>query len=69
MTCLADMDTILEETRFRTVSRMRVFTDASGNFLFTNPPTGQHVLLISGPTDLYPGSVPSACPRWGVTER
>lgn len=52
------MDTILEETRFRMVPRTRVFTDASGNFLFTNPPTGPQVLLINGPSALYPGDLP-----------
>jgi len=35
-----------------------VTTDASGNFLFTNPPTGQQVLLVDGPSALYPGSLP-----------
>lgn len=40
------------------IGALVVNTDASGNFLFTNPPTGQQVLLISGPTDLYPGSLP-----------
>ena len=58
MTCLVDMDTILKETSSRTILRTRTLTDASGNFLFTNPPTGQQVLLVSGPTDLYPGSLP-----------
>ncbi len=58
MTCLADMDTILEETSSRTVPRTRVFTDASGNFLFTNPPTGQQVVLVDGPSALYLGSLP-----------
>ena len=52
------MDTILEETSSRTVPRTRVFTDASGNFLFTNPPTGQQVVLVDGPSALYPGSLP-----------
>ena len=36
----------------------RVIADASGNFLFTNPPTGQQVLLVDGPSALYPGSLP-----------
>ncbi len=37
---------------------LSVTADASGNFLFTNPPTGQQVLLVDGPSALYPGSLP-----------
>lgn len=33
-------------------------SDASGNFLFTNPPTGSQVLLIDGPSALYPADMP-----------
>ena len=52
------MDTRLEETRFRTVPRVVRTTDASGNFLFTNAPAGLQVLLIDGPSALYPGDLP-----------
>ncbi len=33
-------------------------TDASGNFLLTNAPTGLQVLLIDGPSALYPADLP-----------
>lgn len=39
-------------------TEQRATTDASGNFLFANPPTGSQVLLIDGPTALYPGDMP-----------
>ena len=44
------------------IGALSATTDASGNFLFTTAPTGQQVLLVDGPSALYPGSVPSACP-------
>ena len=73
MTCVADMDTILEETSSQTVPRTCALTDASGNFLFPNAPAGQQVVLVDGPSALYPGdlpvqTVPSACPGWGGTD-
>ncbi|ULA64753.1 MAG: hypothetical protein LZF86_190046 [Nitrospira sp.] len=40
------------------IGALSVTADASGNFLFTNPPTGPQVLLIDGPSALYPGSLP-----------
>lgn len=40
------------------IGSLIVTTDASGNFLFTNPPTGPQVLLIDGPSALYPGDLP-----------
>jgi hypothetical protein len=40
------------------IGALSVITDASGNFLFTNPPTGQQVVLVDGPSALYPGSLP-----------
>ncbi|HKN86019.1 MAG TPA: hypothetical protein VJV04_04105 [Nitrospiraceae bacterium] len=40
------------------IGSLSVTADASGNFLFTNPPTGAQVLLIDGPSGLYPGSLP-----------
>lgn len=40
------------------VGTVSATTDASGNFLLTNPPTGQQVLLIDGSSDLYPSSLP-----------
>jgi len=40
------------------IGTQSVITDASGNFLFTNPPTGSQVLLIDGPSALYPGDMP-----------
>jgi YD repeat-containing protein len=40
------------------IGALTVTADASGNFLFTNPPTGPQVLLIDGPSGLYPGSLP-----------
>lgn len=40
------------------VTEWYVTTDASGNFVFTNPPTGSQVLLIDGGSPLYPASLP-----------
>lgn len=40
------------------IGALVVTTDASGNFLFANPPTGQQVVLVDGPSALYPGSLP-----------
>lgn len=40
------------------IGTLSATTDASGNFLFTNPPTGSQVLLIDGPSALYPGDLP-----------
>ena len=37
---------------------MSATTDASGNFLLTNPPTGLQALLIDGPSALYPAELP-----------
>ncbi|MDH5741676.1 MAG: hypothetical protein OEY77_15245, partial [Nitrospira sp.] len=33
-------------------------THTSGNLVFTNPPTGSQVLLIDGPSALYPADMP-----------
>ncbi len=40
------------------IGALTATADASGNFLFTNAPTGQQVLLVDGPSALYPGSLP-----------
>ena len=40
------------------IGTLSATTDASGNFLLTNPPTGQQVLLVDGSSDLYPSSLP-----------
>ena len=40
------------------IGSLIVTTDASGNFLFTNAPAGSQVLLIDGPSALYPGDLP-----------
>ena len=32
-------------------------TDASGNFFFPNPPIGEQVILLDGPTSLYPADL------------
>ena len=40
------------------IGSLIVTTDASGNFLFTNAPAGPQVLLIDGPSALYPGDLP-----------
>ena len=48
MTCLADMETILEETGLLTVPRMVRTTDASGNFLLQNVPTGPQIVFVDG---------------------
>ena len=48
MTCLADMKTILEETGLLTVPRMVRTTDASGNFLLQNVPTGPQIVFVDG---------------------
>ncbi|MEQ1794758.1 MAG: PKD domain-containing protein [Nitrospira sp.] len=37
---------------------LSALTDASGNFLFSTVPTGPQVLLIDGPSALYPGDLP-----------
>jgi hypothetical protein len=40
------------------IGALSVFTDASGNFLFPSAPAGPQVLLIDGPSALYPGDLP-----------
>ena len=40
------------------IGALSVFTDASGNFLFPTAPAGSQVLLIDGPSALYPGDLP-----------
>ncbi len=40
------------------IGTLSATTDASGNFLFTNPPTGLQVLLIDGGSPLYPAALP-----------
>ena len=52
MSCLADMETVLEKSRSRNVQHVISTADASGNFLFTNAPAGPQALLIDGPTGL-----------------
>ena len=56
MAAVAEIETKSAERSWAAMDR--VTTDASGNFLFTNPPTGQQVLLVDGPSVLYPGSLP-----------
>ena len=40
------------------IGSLIVTTDASGNFLFPSAPTGQQVVLVDGPSALYPGDLP-----------
>ena len=40
------------------IGSLIVTTGASGNFLFTNALAGPQVLLIDGPSALYPGDLP-----------
>ena len=40
------------------VGTLSAITDASGNFLLTAVPTGPQVLLIDGPSALYPADLP-----------
>ena len=56
MTAVAEIETKSAERRWGAMAR--VSADASGNFLFSTVPTGPQVLLIDGPSALYPGSLP-----------
>ena len=40
------------------IGSLIVTTDASGNFLFPSAPAGQQVVLVDGPSALYPGDLP-----------
>ena len=40
------------------IGALSAITDASGNFLFSSAPAGSQVLLIDGPSALYPGDLP-----------
>jgi hypothetical protein len=41
-----------------------VTTNIRGSFLFANPPTGSQVLLIDGPSALYPADMPVQMTIW-----
>ena len=56
MTGVAEKETMSVERKEGVFHRTT--TDASGNFVFTNPPTGSQVLLIDGPSALYPADMP-----------
>lgn len=58
MTVVAERQAVRAVRRSYVSERLTRITDASGNFLLTNPPTGQQVLLVDGSSDVYPGSLP-----------
>jgi len=47
MTVMDEIEAV-DSVRSAHVIEQSVTTDASGNFVFTNPPTGSQVLLIDG---------------------